>query len=59
MAGVHCLQQIEHFGSANLADDDALGTHAQAVLDQVAHCDLTFALQIWRTGFKAHDMRLF
>ena len=30
-------REIERLGSAHLADDDALGAHAQAVLDEVAH----------------------
>ena len=58
MAGVHRLQQVERFGSAHLADDDPLGAHAQAVLDQIAHGDLALALEIGRAGFEAHHVRL-
>ena len=58
MAGVHGLQQIERLGSADFADDDALGAHTQAVLDQVAHGDLAFAFEVRRPGFQAHHMRL-
>ena len=58
MAGVHRLQQVEHFGSAHLADDDALGPHAQAVLDEVAHGHLALAFKIGRARFEAHHMRL-
>ncbi len=36
VARVHGLQEIEDLGAADLADDDPLGTHAQAVLDEVA-----------------------
>ena len=58
VTGVHGLQQVEGFRSAHLADDDPLGTHTQAVLDEVAHGDLALALEIGRAGFEAHDMRL-
>jgi hypothetical protein len=58
MTGVHRLQQVEHFGAAHLADDDAFGTHTQAVLDQVAHGDLALALKVGRAGFEPDHMRL-
>ncbi len=58
MAGVHGLQQVERLGSADFADDDAFGTHTQAVADQLAHGDLAFALDVRRAGFQAHHMRL-
>src|SRR5579872_3317169 len=58
MAGIHRLQQIERFGSAHFADDDALGPHAQAVLDEIAHGDLAGAFEIGRPRLQAHDMRL-
>ena len=58
MAGVHGLQQVERLGSAHFADDDPLGTHTQAVPDQVAHGDLALAFQVRRARFESHDMRL-
>ena len=58
MAGVHGLQQVERFGSADFADDDAFGAHTQAVADQFAHRDLAFALDVGRPGFQPHHMRL-
>ena len=58
VAGVHRLQQVERLGSAHLADDDALGPHAQAVLDQVAHGDLALAFEVGRARFQAHHVRL-
>ena len=36
VTGVHGLEHVERRGVADLADDDAVGAHAQAVLDQVA-----------------------
>src|ERR1043166_573201 len=58
VAGVHRLQQVERFGTAHLADDDAFRPHAQAVAHQLAHADLPFALQVGRTSFQAHHVRL-
>ena len=58
VAGVHGLQQIERLRSADLADDDALRPHAQAVLDEIAHRHLAFPFEVGRARFKAHDMRL-
>ena len=58
MAGVHRLQQVERLGSADFADDDAFGAHTQAVAHQFAHGDLALALDIRRTGFQPHHVRL-
>ena len=58
MAGVHGLQQVERLGSADFADDDAFGTHTQAVAHQFAHGDLAFAFDVRRAGFQPHHMRL-
>ena len=58
VARVHRLQHVERFAGANLADDDAVGPHAQGILDQVALRDLALALDIRRPGLEAHDMLL-
>ena len=58
MAGVHRLQQVERFGSAHFAHDDAFGTHTQTVAHQIAHGDLALAFEIGRAGFQPHDMGL-
>ena len=36
VAGVHGLEHVERLGAADLADDDAVGPHAQRVAHQVA-----------------------
>ena len=36
VARVHGLQHVERLGAADLADDDAVGTHTQGVDHQVA-----------------------
>ena len=58
VTGVHRLQEVERFGSAHFADDDPLGTHAQAVSDQFTHRDLSLSFEVRRTGFQPHHMRL-
>ena len=58
VARVHRLQEIERLGSAHFAHDDAFGTHTQTVLDQIAHRDLSGALEIGRARFQPHDVRL-
>ena len=58
MAGVHGLQQVERFGSADFADDDAFRAHTQAVAHQLAHGDLALALDVGRAGFQPHHVRL-
>ena len=42
----------------HLADDDAVGTHAQRVLDEVALRDLALALDVRRARLQRHDMLL-
>jgi hypothetical protein len=58
VARVHGLQQVECFRSADLADDDPLGPHTQAVLDEIAHRDLALAFEVGRARFKPDHMRL-
>jgi hypothetical protein len=58
VAGVHGLEEIERLGATDFTDDDAFGTHPQAVLDQVAHGDRARTFQVRRPGFQAHHVRL-
>src|SRR6478752_5671875 len=58
MAGIHGLQQVERLGSADFADDDAFGTHTQAVAHQFAHRYLAFAFDVGRPGFQPHYVGL-
>ena len=44
--GVHRLQHVERLAGADLADDDAIGPHAQGVADEVADGDLARALGV-------------
>ena len=58
MAGVHRLQHVERGGVTDLTDDDAVGAHAQRVLDQVADGDRALALDVGRAGLEAQHVVL-
>ena len=58
MAGVHGLEHVERLGAANLADDDAVGAHAQGVADELANLDLAAAFDVRRPRLERHDMVL-
>ncbi len=58
MAGAHGLEHVEGFLATHLADDDAIGPHAQRVLDQLALADLAVALDVGRTRLEAPDVWL-
>ena len=58
VTGVHGLQQVECFRSADFADDDAFRAHTEAISHQFAHGDLALAFDVGRTGFQPHHMRL-
>src|SRR5579885_876608 len=58
VAGVHGLQEIERFRPAHLADDDPFRAHAQAISNEIAHCDGAISFEIWRTRFKPDNVRL-
>ena len=58
MSGVHCLQHVEGFAPAHLADDDAFRSHSQAVSNQVPRCDLALAFDVWWSRLQSHNMWL-
>ena len=58
VAGVHRLEHVERLGAANLADDDPVGPHAQAVPDEVADRHLALALDVRRAGLQPEHMPL-
>src|SRR5262249_50840136 len=58
VACVHGLKKIERLGTANLADNDALWTHTQAVFDKLAHGNFAASFKVWRPSFETHHMRL-
>ena len=46
VAGVHRLEHVERLAAAALADDDAVGPHAQRVEHELADRDLALALDV-------------
>ena len=58
VARVHGLEHVERLGAAALADDDAVGPHAQAVPDEVADRDLALALDVRRARLQRDHVLL-
>ena len=58
VAGVHGLEHVEGLAATALADDDAVGPHAQAVADEVADGDLALALDVRRAGLQGEHVVL-
>ena len=58
VAGVHRLQHVERRAVADLADDDAVGPHAQRVAHEVAGGDLAPSLDVRRTRLQPDDVLL-
>ena len=57
MTGVHRLQHIERFSTADLADHNSVRAHSQCVLHQVANGDLAAPFHIGRPALQAHRVR--
>src|SRR3546814_5429138 len=58
VARIHCLEHVERLARPHLADDDAVGAHAQRVLDQPALQDLALALDVGGPRLHAGDVDL-
>ena len=58
VAGVHGLEHVEGLGPADLADDDAVGPHAQRVADEVADADLASTFDVGRPALEADHVAL-
>ena len=54
--GVHRLHHVERLAAPHLADDDAIGSHAQRVADQRPDGDRTEPVGIRRARLEAHDV---
>ena len=52
VAGVHGLQHVQRLFAAHLAQDDAVGTHAQGVDHQLALADGALAFQVGRAALQ-------
>ena len=58
MAGRHRAEHVERLGAADLADDDAVGPHAQRVAHEAADRHLAAALERRRPRLEPDDVRL-
>ena len=58
MPGVHRRQQVDDLRASDLADDDAIGPHAQCLTDKIAQSDLPGALEICGARLQADHMRM-
>ena len=58
VAGVHRLQHVERLFAADLADDDAIGAHAQGVDDQLPLPDRALAFDVGRTRLEPRHVFL-
>src|SRR5260370_31860181 len=58
VTGVHSLKHIDSLATADLANNNAVGAHAQRVADQIALRDLTAAFDVVRTSLQTHHVRL-
>ena len=55
---VQRLQHVERLRAAHLADDDAIGAHAQRVAHELADRHLSPTLEVRGTALEAQDVRL-
>ncbi len=58
VAGVHRLQHVERFRTTAFADDDAVGSHTEAVFHQVGRADPTLAFDVRRPRFEPQHVVL-
>ncbi len=58
VAGVHRLEHVERLAAAALADDDAVGAHAERVLHEIADRVLAAALEVRGARLERDDVRL-
>ena len=58
MTGVHGLEHVERFFGTDLADDDAVGTHAQGVDEKFALLDPASSLDVGGAAFESHNVML-
>src|SRR5687768_4559400 len=55
---VHGLEHVESLSAANLADDDAIRSHAERVAYELSNRDLALPLDVLRSCLEAKDMLL-
>ena len=58
MTGIHGLEHVKRFACANLAHDNAIRTHTQSVLHEIALVYLAAPFNVGRAGFQPSDVAL-
>ena len=58
MAGVHGLEHVQGLSPTALTDDDAVGSHTEAALDQLADGYGPLAFDVGRPGLELNPVRL-
>ena len=58
MTGVHRLQHVERLGAADLTHQDAVGSHSQAVAQQLPDGQLALALDVGGTVLERDHVRV-
>ncbi|MNV51303.1 hypothetical protein D3C71_1433480 [compost metagenome] len=56
MPGVHGRQHVKSFGPPALADDNAVGPHAQRIAHQLADIDMPSALLVGGPRLQCHQV---
>src|SRR5690625_2410115 len=58
VSGVERREQIDDLGTTYLTDDETIGSHPQRLSYQVTEHDGARTLEVDRTPFEAHDVRV-
>ena len=58
VSGVERRQQVTHLRAPDLADDDAVRSHAEGLADQGLEIDLADPLDVRRASLEADDVRM-
>ena len=58
LPGVHGLEHVQSFATADLTDDDSIGAHAKGIPDQVPDRYLAFPLDVGRAVLQTDYVRL-
>ena len=58
MTGIHGLKHVDCLAASALAHENAVGSHAKGVLDEISNRILASALEVARARLQRNDMRL-
>ena len=58
VASVHCLQHVERLASTALADQDAVGAHAQRIAHEIADGDRALSFAVGGSDLERYQVRM-